>query len=93
LRLAEWLTDYRTTPTDELAAAELRRLSAQVEALEADRAALLEWQARGELLLANPGIGFRIGAWWADRPWRDRAAEQSAAIAKAEGEAPCGNKP
>jgi hypothetical protein len=34
LRLADWLDNYRTTPVDAQAAAELRRLHAEVERLE-----------------------------------------------------------
>ena len=34
LRLADWLDNYRTTPVDAQAAAELRRLHAEVEHLK-----------------------------------------------------------
>jgi len=32
--------------------------------------ALLEWHEEGEAIMAQAGIGFRLGEWWADRPWR-----------------------
>ena len=32
--------------------------------------ALLEWHEEGEAILAQAGIGFRLGKWWANRPWR-----------------------
>jgi len=32
--------------------------------------ALLEWHEEGEAIMAQAGIGFRLGGWWADRPWR-----------------------
>ena len=33
---------------------------------------LADWQAEGERLLDGRGMGamFRLGRWWADRPWR-----------------------
>ena len=31
---------------------------------------LIEWKERGEAIMAQAGVGFRLGAWWADRPWR-----------------------
>lgn len=37
-----------------------------------DNELLLEWIQKGETLFKNPGLGFRIGAWWADRPWRNK---------------------
>ena len=39
---------------------------------------LTEWELEGEGLFKEKGFGvfFRIGAWWADRPWRDRGAEK-----------------
>ena len=33
---------------------------------------LTEWKEQGETIMAQAGIGFWLGAWWADRPWRQR---------------------
>ena len=33
---------------------------------------LIEWKERGEKIMAQAGVGFRLGAWWADRPWRQK---------------------
>jgi len=33
---------------------------------------LIEWKEKGEEIMAQAGIGFHLGAWWADRPWRQR---------------------
>ena len=33
---------------------------------------LIEWKEQGEAIMEQAGVGFRLGAWWADRPWRQR---------------------
>ena len=33
---------------------------------------LIEWKEQGEKIMAQAGVGFRLGAWWADRPWRQK---------------------
>ena len=33
---------------------------------------LIEWKEQGEAIMAQAGVGFRLGAWWADRPWRQK---------------------
>lgn len=38
--------------------------------LAQENTALLEWKQQGEAIMAQAGVGFRLGAWWADRPWR-----------------------
>jgi hypothetical protein len=50
------------------AAAELELLSAHIEKVEA-------WQREGDAMLDGKTLGamFSLGAWWADRPWRERA--------------------
>jgi hypothetical protein len=50
------------------AAAELELLAAHIEKVEA-------WQREGEAMMdgKTPGAMFSLGAWWADRPWRERA--------------------
>ena len=45
----------------------LRRALAEPEQ---ENQALLEWKEKGEVIMAQAGIGFRLGEWWADRPWR-----------------------
>ncbi len=49
-----------------------RRLSADRE--QALHKALTEWMDEGERIFGGRGLGlmFRLGAWWADRPWRAR---------------------
>jgi hypothetical protein len=47
--------------------AEIARLTAQMDAVR-------KWQERGEALfnrVHSMPVLFRLGAWWADRPWRD----------------------
>jgi hypothetical protein len=53
------------------AKAERDRLRGQVAQIE-------QWQAQGEQLLLSDrlGVAFRLGMWFADRPWRRRAARQ-----------------
>ena len=31
---------------------------------------LIEWKEQGEAIMEQAGVGFWLGAWWADRPWR-----------------------
>ena len=33
---------------------------------------LIEWKEQGEAIMAQAGVGFWLGAWWADRPWRQK---------------------
>jgi len=39
---------------------------------EQENPTLIEWKEQGEEIMAQAGIGFHLGAWWADRPWRQR---------------------
>lgn len=39
---------------------------------EQENPSLIEWKEQGEEIMAQAGIGFHLGAWWADRPWRQR---------------------
>lgn len=52
----------------------LREALAQPEQPEQEQEnpALIEWKEKGEEIMAQAGIGFHLGAWWADRPWRQR---------------------
>lgn len=52
---------------DQVIAPGLRAALAEPEQLNQ---ALLEWKEKGEAIMAQAGIGFRLGEWWADRPWR-----------------------
>ena len=51
------------------AAIELEQMVAYVREIQA-------WQGEGETLLGKHDAGalFVLGAWWADRPWRNREA-------------------
>ena len=49
----------------------LREALAQSEQ-EQENPSLIEWKEQGEEIMAQAGIGFHLGAWWADRPWRQR---------------------
>jgi hypothetical protein len=55
----------------QLAANALRNAFVQPEQ-EQENPALIEWKEQGEEIMAQAGIGFHLGAWWADRPWRQR---------------------
>ena len=46
--------------------------SEQEEQQQQENPALIEWKEKGEEIMAQAGIGFHLGAWWADRPWRQR---------------------
>ena len=50
------------------AAAELELLAAHIEKVET-------WQREGDAMMEGKTLGamFSLGAWWADRPWRERA--------------------
>ena len=50
------------------AVVELATLIAHAQAVE-------KWKAEGEGLFSGGGfaVAFSLGAWWADRPWRQRA--------------------
>jgi hypothetical protein len=45
-------------------------LEAALAEPEQENQALLDWKDEGEAIMAQAGIGFRLGGWWADRPWR-----------------------
>ena len=47
---------------------ELANLIAHAQAVD-------KWKAKGERLFGGGGfaVAFSLGAWWADRPWRQRA--------------------
>jgi hypothetical protein len=47
---------------------ELANLIAHAQAVE-------KWKVEGERLFGGGGlsVAFSLGAWWADRPWRQRA--------------------
>lgn len=46
-----------------------------LEKQTSDIALVAEWQKEGERLIeGRGGLMFSLGAWWADRPWRNREA-------------------
>jgi hypothetical protein len=47
---------------------------AEIETLQAHVARIEEWQQKGEKEFRPERTTwhFRLGAWWADRPWRER---------------------
>ena len=47
-----------------------RAIKAEVQKQDANL--IQKWIKEGEAILANAGVGFQLGAWWADRPWRER---------------------
>ena len=46
--------------------------SEQEEQQQQENPSLIEWKEKGEEIMAQAGIGFHLGAWWADRPWRQK---------------------
>ena len=47
-------------------------LRAQLEQPELpEDAAMVAWVEKGEKIFAQAGIGFMLGCWWTDRPWRE----------------------
>ena len=61
-------------PVGKQAITALREALAQSEQEEQqqENPTLIEWKEKGEEIMAQAGIGFHLGAWWADRPWRQR---------------------
>ena len=57
--------------TDQLHA-RISELEAEVKQLTEWNKELTEWVEEGEKLLALGGVGFKLGVWWADRPWRKK---------------------
>ena len=53
----------------------LAEASEELARLRAHCADLERWKNRGEAIFTSPGVGvgFRLGEWWADRPWRAKA--------------------
>lgn len=53
--------------------AEIKRLGMRVAELERHIMDVERWQQAGEALMLQPNnlrVIFRLGSWWADRPWR-----------------------
>jgi hypothetical protein len=51
----------------------VRSMDAYARAAIASRdAELVAWQKKGDCLMADAGSMFRLGEWWADRPWRKK---------------------
>lgn len=71
-----WMADFAMLHATQARAdleAENQRLRDHMEAIE-------QWKAEGEQFFGDPtktGILFQMAVWWADRPWRDRAALES----------------
>ncbi len=54
---------------------EWERLNAEIDRLSCQLNEIYAWQQHGEHLLTRPpgwNIMFRLGVWWADRPWRKK---------------------
>ena len=80
----------RSVQTEDAITALRTALEQQAEPVQENKT-LIEWKERGEAIMAQAGVGFRLGAWWADRPWRpepDRRPLQAAGTHPA----PCAEK-
>ena len=55
----------------------LKEVAAYVDELERWKDEVYQWKEEGERIFGNTGavgvgVAFSAGAWWADRPWRNR---------------------
>jgi len=48
------------------------QLQARISELEAEIKPITDWKDEGANILENAGVGFKLGVWWADRPWKMR---------------------
>lgn len=48
------------------------QLQARISELEAEIKRITDWKDEGANILENAGVGFKLGVWWADRPWKMR---------------------
>ena len=78
-RALEALGNSWTEPGNKQYELEKEAITALRTALEQQQAepvqenkTLIEWKERGEAIMAQAGVGFRLGAWWAARPWRQK---------------------
>jgi hypothetical protein len=71
---------YDRAALDAAAASERNRLVAK---LQDDMVRFEAWRQQGDALMANKKFGamFSLGAWWADRPWRNTTDEPSRSAA------------
>lgn len=51
---------------------EISKLRAALAEQQEHEDALVAWQQEGERIFdsASTGFSFKLGVWWADRPWR-----------------------
>ena len=75
-RLRMCLRFDETTPEESELEKAARDAANELELLVTHMKRLEKWKHEGEQFFERGGIGvaFAIGAWWADRPWRDRDA-------------------
>ncbi len=75
-RLRKCLRFDSPTPDESELETAARDAANELEILVAHCKRLEDWQRKGEALLGQTGIGaaFSLGAWWADRPWRNHDA-------------------
>ena len=62
-------SDHQAEIAEDAITALRTALEQQAEPVQENKT-LIEWKERGEAIMAQAGVGFRLGAWWADRPWR-----------------------
>jgi len=72
-RLRKCLRFDSPTPEESEIEAAARDAANELELLVAHCKRLEDWQHEGEMLFGQKSFGaaFSLGAWWADRPWRN----------------------
>jgi apolipoprotein N-acyltransferase len=63
------LEQSKRNTTESLAALRAALEQQQAEPVQENKT-LIEWKEQGEAIMEQAGVGFWLGAWWADRPWR-----------------------
>lgn len=75
-RLRRCLRFDTPTPEESELEASARDAANELELLAAHCKRVEDWKQEGEALFERQGVSvmFSLGAWWADRPWRNRDA-------------------
>jgi len=75
-RLRQCLRFDQATPEESEIEAVAREAACELDRMAEYTTALEAWKSEGEKILGNTGASamFSLGAWWADRPRRNREA-------------------
>lgn len=67
------LKDIEENPNNYVTLSTVLELLKFIHELEQEAILIENWKKRGEEIIETPGkvsLAFKLGGWWADRPWR-----------------------